>query len=212
MRAILSILKGQSLADWYAENAREVVFEVFDGELPQVWRLDEDPILKEPANVYVKRIQRLVDVSPVDGVYGPMTVAAVKSRAGNSEYTGTTVDTFVWTNLIGMWGARQVSSRSVPGRKRNPITLHRFENAKLPVLKYGDSDDAGGVDGSGAQYVRRLQRGLGVTVDGDYGPETANAIKGWGFGDGKVANLAVYRAIHGILNVEPDGTIKVKRK
>lgn len=214
MRAILSILKGQTLAQWNEENARLVTFEHFTAELPQLWRLDEDPVMQDLGNAYVARAQRLLEV-PDDGIYGIQTVTKAADYGLNGK-TGTTIDTDFWRNLIGMWPAQQVSSRGVPGTptSRPNITLHKFANARLPILKFGDSDDAGGVDGTGAQYVRRLQRAVRATVDGDYGPETATRVKEWngGEGDGKTVNLALYRKIHGLMNVEITGVTTNSKK
>lgn len=201
MRAILSILKGQSEEDWKAENSRLVTFQYFDANLPILWRNDSDPVGKVDGTAYIIRAQRMLNVAD-DGDYGPITTAAVKNL-GIEGKTGTSIDFDVWHNLYALWGATQNGSHTEEGRVRNPITYHHFTNAKLPTLKFGDSDDAGGVDGSGTAYIKRVQKALKVAVDGDYGVQTANAVKSWmGAGDGKTIDLAVYQRIYAFQDIK----------
>lgn len=75
----------------------------------------------------------------------------------------------------------------------NSLSLSGFT---LPVLKYGESDsDFGGYD-----LVRRAQRQLGVSADGEYGSQTASAVKALmdGEGDGKKIDIAVWRRLYGL--------------
>lgn len=73
-------------------------------------------------------------------------------------------------------------------------------SGKVPILKIGMSDP---VDNSGWHHIMRVQRLLGVTVDGDYGPKTASELQQWlkerGLpGNGKTVNAAIYKALAGI--------------
>lgn len=72
-------------------------------------------------------------------------------------------------------------------------------DAVLPILKFGDSD--GQFGNSDTRWVMRVQRLLGVTVDGDYGPVTAAAIAGLqipGHTDGKTCDLPVWERLAGL--------------
>lgn len=59
-------------------------------------------------------------------------------------------------------------------RKTIGVRVLEWEHFKvaMPILKEGDSDsDFGGYD-----RIRRIQRLLGITVDGDWGPATSKAL------------------------------------
>ncbi len=93
------------------------------------------------------------------------------------------------------------------GRDRGPAPHGRrcrtavevvYFDARLPVLKAGDTDAGGGVTGSGTHYVRRIQRALKVDPDGDYGPATTAAVAALKVNDGRTVDLEVYAVLYGL--------------
>jgi len=211
MKAILSILKGETEAEWKAANAREVVFQYFDGRLPVLKKNDSDPIVPS-GTYYVNRAQRALQVS-ADGDYGPETAAAVKAL-GISGKDGNTIDNDVWEKLYATWGMTVTSSTVVDGGSKRDVTYQNFTNAKLPILKKGDSDDAGGVDGSGTTYIKRAQRQLQVDDDGEYGPATATAVKNLGIAghDGNTIDLAVWIQLNAMWGATETKRVSIKPK
>jgi peptidoglycan hydrolase-like protein with peptidoglycan-binding domain len=207
MRAILSILKGQTEAEWKQEISREVTFETFSSHLPVLKSGDSDPWVKGGTG-YVSRAQRQLGV-PADGDYGPQTVNAVKAL-GIPGYTGKTIDLKVWTKLFAMWDAAPTDTFDQQGAQRM-VTFEDF-TASLPILKSEDSDDAGGIDGSGTEYVKRVQKAVGVTADGEYGPATIAAVKAVGVPGytGKTVDHEVYSRIYALWNIDVIETKKVK--
>lgn len=87
--------------------------------------------------------------------------------------------------------------------KRRDVVFENF-TSNLPILRKGDSDSGFGVDGTGTQYVTRLQKMLQVTVDGEYGSNTANGIKELGIDsrDGSYVDLEVWEKLYAIWNPE----------
>ncbi len=70
-----------------------------------------------------------------------------------------------------------------------------LDSLNLPLVKFGEDDAVYG----GFDMVRRIQKLVGVTADGFYGQETANAIKRtMGSGDGKAVDLQVWRRLYGL--------------
>jgi GH25 family lysozyme M1 (1,4-beta-N-acetylmuramidase)/peptidoglycan hydrolase-like protein with peptidoglycan-binding domain len=199
MKAILSILKGESLDTVTANTGRIVTYQHFTAKLPVLKINDSDPIGIYNGQSFVDRAQRQLQVTP-DGDYGPATAAAIKEIGfGN----GATINNDVWERLYAMWGASVESSETLQGTKRD--VLVDYFHGRLPILKYGD-DDSDNVDGSGTYYVTRLQRALGVTDDGDYGPETAAAVKKLQGGDGKTVDLSLWARLYGFRDVSVEGT------
>lgn len=210
MRAILSILRGESLDTFKANTGRVVTYQNFETHLPILKQGDSDDSLRIAGGTsYIRRAQRQLGVT-VDGDYGPGTAAAVKELGfGN----GATINIDVWEKLFAMWGA-QVLSTYVDNGKR-AVTQEVF-SARLPILKYGDSD-SDNVDGSGTAYVKRLQRGLAITDDGDYGPATQSAVKRVLSdaelpGDGKTVTVDVWSRLYGLWGLEVTGTADNKAR
>jgi peptidoglycan hydrolase-like protein with peptidoglycan-binding domain len=104
----------------------------------------------------VSGVQRVVGV-PVDGVFGPQTDAAVKrwQRAH-----GLTVDGIVGPATAQAMG---IGSVSAPLREvhRHHSRAHRSSSS----------------DSSGSTSVSDVQRALGISADGVFGPQTADAVK-----------------------------------
>lgn len=207
MRAVLSILRGESLEVWRAGGRRTVTYEYFASKLPVLKKNDSDPVIENGA-YFVNRAQRALQVA-ADGDYGPITANAVKAL-GISGHDGNTIDLPVWTRLHGLWGSVLNGTSTEDGAERS-IT-HQHFNGHLPVLKFGDSDEDGLYEG-GTYYVTRAQRQLRVTVDGDYGPETQAAVKTlMGAGDGKTIDLDVWIMLLGLWGAQTVRTEQVKRK
>lgn len=77
----------------------------------------------------------------------------------------------------------------------------QLDGLRLPVVRYGESDDKFG----GYDMIRRAQRLLKVADDGIYGDDTKNAVKrflGDSYtGDGKKIDLSVWRQLMGLTHV-----------
>lgn len=207
MKAILSILKGETEAEWKAANARDVVFQYFDGSLPVMKKGDSDIVVGNTK--YITRAQQQLQVT-ADGDYGPNTAAAVKSL-GIAGKDGNTIDNDVWERLFATWGMTPTTTKTVKGTRT--VTFQNYTNGKLPILKKGDSDDAGGIDGSGTYYIHRAQRNLGVDDDGEYGPQTAAAVKDRFPGkDGNTIDLEVWQGLYALWDAEETKKVTVKAK
>jgi peptidoglycan hydrolase-like protein with peptidoglycan-binding domain len=104
----------------------------------------------------VTDVQRVVGV-PADGVFGPQTDAAVKrwQRAH-----GLTVDGIVGPATAQAMGIGSVSTPLREAR-RHHARAHR----------------SSGSDSSGSTSVSDVQRALGISADGVFGPQTADAVK-----------------------------------
>ena len=74
------------------------------------------------------------------------------------------------------------------------LTMEKLDGYALPVLKIGDDD----ADFPGYDRIGRVQRLLGVTDDGQYGPKTAAALKALGINDGRTIDLPVWRKLFGL--------------
>jgi peptidoglycan hydrolase-like protein with peptidoglycan-binding domain len=202
MKAILSILKGESLETWRITARRTVTYQYFNAKLPVLKLGDSDPIHVNGA-YFVNRAQRALQVT-ADGDYGPITADAVQELGLND---GNTINLPVWTRLHGLWGAALTDTATEPGAKRT-ITYEYF-GAHLPVLKYGDKDSSGLYEGE-TYYVTRAQRQLGITADGEYGPQTRDAVIGLVGGDGKTIDLEVWIRLYALWGAEITTTKQFK--
>jgi peptidoglycan hydrolase-like protein with peptidoglycan-binding domain len=197
MRAILSILRGESLAEFKSDHSRTVTYQLFSASMPILKMGDSDPLGIYSGASFVDRAQRQLNVTP-DGEYGPATAKAVSARGfGN----GNTINLDVWEQLFGMFGADVEETESQKGTKRS-IAVDRF-HARLPILKYGDSDIT-------VSYVARLQKALGVKADGEYGPATAAKVKAIQGGDGKTVDITLWSRLYALRNVKVLGTVTNK--
>lgn len=101
MRAILSILRGQTIGEW-KEQEQPVTMQTFTSHLPILKQGMSDPVVANGTS-YIRRAQRQLGV-PADGDYGPATAAAVKAL-GVAGRDGTVIDVAVWEQMYALWGA-----------------------------------------------------------------------------------------------------------
>jgi N-acetyl-anhydromuramyl-L-alanine amidase AmpD len=84
-----------------------------------------------------------------------------------------------------------------------PLKQHKvlaLDGLSLPELKYGMKDS----DYKGYWNISKMQDLLGVPVDGDYGAQTAAAVKAKvKKGDGKTVDLDDWMVIYGLSTVDP---------
>jgi hypothetical protein len=102
----------------------------------------------------VRELQKAIGVA-VDGSFGPATLKAVKDF---QRKMGIAVDGSVgpatWAKIGAQGGGGGYTAPAVSGGAR-------------PVLRYGARGD----------YVKELQKAIGVAVDGSFGPATLKAVK-----------------------------------
>jgi glycosyl hydrolase family 25 len=188
---------------------RTVTYQYFTARLPVLKKGDSDPI-EEDGAAYVKRAQRALIIE-ADGDYGPLTTAAVKDL-NIAAHDGTVIDLPIYVRIHALWGAEVTDTSGSLHETKRELVFEHF-GAHLPILKYGDSDDRNMFEGN-TYFVTRAQRQLGVTADGDYGPETADAVKElMGSGDGKTIDLPVWIKLYGMFGAElQERTMKLQKK
>jgi peptidoglycan hydrolase-like protein with peptidoglycan-binding domain len=106
----------------------------------------------------VTAVQSAVGVS-ADGVFGPQTEAAVKHFQAAH---GLTVDGIVGPATAQAMGLAAPSS---------PLREAHHHHASAHASSTGSSSD------SGNSSVSDVQKALGIPADGDFGPQTADAVK-----------------------------------
>lgn len=88
-------LHHQDFTLWEIEMRREYTFVDMSGHMPLLQTGDED----QPGGIaYIRRIQKYVGTTD-DGVWGPVTTAAMKAYGFN----GKTFGHDDWSKVIGMW-------------------------------------------------------------------------------------------------------------
>lgn len=127
MRAILSILSGQSVGAW-KEAEQPVTMQTFTSHLPILKRGMSDPVVAN-GTAYIKRAQKQLGVT-VDGDYGPATAAAV-AALGVTGHDGNTIDLPVWEKLFAIWGA--VDSAQAAAAPRQLLDRHAVTDDDLPA-------------------------------------------------------------------------------
>lgn len=105
MEAGLSILAGESLADYEQGQKRTVSMVEISGKLPELRKGDKDPV-DAGGTYWVRRAQRQLEVE-ADGDYGSGTAAAVKNMmAADDTRTsgdGSKIGLPEWRRLYGIW-------------------------------------------------------------------------------------------------------------
>lgn len=112
MRAILSILSGESLAAWNEKNARKVDYVAVSANLPVLKRGDDEASVPGDTN-YIKRAQAILvylggyPADMIDGDYGPKMASAVvkmmKNDATRSSKDGSVFGLPEWRRAYGLW-------------------------------------------------------------------------------------------------------------
>lgn len=115
----------------------------------------------------VRQLQQLIGVS-ADGVFGPQTQRALKRWQRNR---GLTAD-----------GIAGPMTRSALGMGTGPVLKRRAGGARASSGRRASGRSRGGGG------VRGLQRRIGVTADGVFGPATEAALKRWQAAHGLVAD------------------------
>lgn len=134
----------------------------------------------------VRTLQSRLSI-PVDGSFGPQTLAAVKSH---QRAKGLAVDGFVgpatWVSLGGFPGT---SAGNAGGTGGAP-------SCSSQTVRYGAT---GGL-------VRTLQARIGTSVDGSFGPQTLSAVRAYQRSKGLTADGVVSAATWRALGGFPCGT------
>jgi len=134
----------------------------------------------------VADVQRALGI-PADGAFGPQTAAAVKhfQRAH-----GLTVD-----GVVGPATAQALGVPAPSGLLREAGRFHRSR---------AHASDSGGRSQdthSGSSSVADVQRALGISADGVFGPQTADAVKQFQRSHGLTADGVVGPATAGALHI-----------
>jgi peptidoglycan hydrolase-like protein with peptidoglycan-binding domain len=84
------------------------------------------------------------------------------------------------------------------------LTMQKLDGYELPVLRQGDSDEViGGYHRiARAQSILAWLAGYAGKLDGDYGPQTAAAVKALGLNDGRTIDAEVWEKIYGLSRSE----------
>jgi peptidoglycan hydrolase-like protein with peptidoglycan-binding domain len=129
----------------------------------------------------VRRLQSALGIA-VDGEFGPRTEAALRSLQARD---GLTVDGVAgpdtW-HALGLHGLPELT----PPPSALPQPVHHAGGGRLEIAQHGDL--LGGTDSTAGApppaghlsrnaAVRRLQEGLHVSADGEFGPETEAAVR-----------------------------------
>src|SRR5947209_7828743 len=131
----------------------------------------EAPAEQSPSSDAIRRLQQALHVS-ADGEFGPQTEAAVERLQARHALA-----------VDGVVGPAPWRALGIGGQ----ATLAAPESSSAPAPTGGSSADetspvratraAGGAHLGAAGAVRRLQGALGLSADGDFGPETEAAIE-----------------------------------
>ena len=105
----------------------------------------------------VRQVQRVVGVT-ADGIFGPATHSAVRSYQASK---GLTVD--------GIVGPRTGSVMGLGGSTSSTGTASTATSSFTGVVRYGDR----------GSLVTQVQRVVGVSADGVFGPATLSAVKSY---------------------------------
>ncbi|WP_460466854.1 C40 family peptidase [Calidifontibacter terrae] len=139
----------------------------------------------------VKVMQQRIGGIAVDGQFGPMTLAKVKSfQAAKGLYVDGLVGPNTWQALGGF-------PTTVPADPPPTTTPPPTPQCEVTTVRYG----------SGGQLVQVLQQRLGgIAVDGDFGPATLARVKSYQTGKGLPSTGVVDSATWSALGGFPCGT------
>jgi hypothetical protein len=136
---------------------------------------DAKPLKRGSHGARVKVLQRDLGLSPADGIFGKTTLRAVKrfQRRHHLAVDGI-VGTVTWRLVHGS-GSRRAHSSVRSSRRGGARVQRRGSSVRLLQRRLGVTAD--GVYGPGtARAVRRFQRAHGLTADGVVGPSTWSAL------------------------------------
>ena len=116
----------------------------------------------------VTQVQRVVGVS-ADGIFGPATLAAVKDYQRSHD--------LVVDGVVGPRTGTEMGLSSSSTSTRTATSTSNFTG----LVRYGDR----------GSLVTQVQRVVGVSADGVFGPATLSAVKSWQGSHGLVADGVV---------------------
>ncbi len=145
-------------------------------------RAHAEQVATEAETHAVRRLQAALHVA-VDGEFGPHTEAALRSLQAHAGLTVDGVAGPATWHALGLHGLPELT----PPPSALPQPVHhaggggRSEIAQHGDLLGGTDSTAGGARPTGhlsrSGAVRRLQEGLHVSADGEFGPETEAAVR-----------------------------------
>ncbi len=120
--------------------------------------------------------QKVIGV-PADGIFGPMTLAALKKwQAANGVPVTGKLDAATWAKMValGKVPARGGSTTPATSKPTTSKPAPSTPAATSPLAKYVDTTLKRGSTGPA---VVALQKALAVTADGQFGPQTDGAVR-----------------------------------
>lgn len=170
---------------------------------------DEAPE-KTPADA-VKQLQSALHLS-ADGEFGPETEAAVRRlQARHGLHVDGVVGPDTW-QVIGVHGQETLT----PPPSALPVVHHHHHSAAIDASSNaGLTPGSGGTEGEetapasegGSGAVKRLQRALHVTPDGEFGPATEAAVRRLQARHGLTVDGVVGPSTWELIGVGDEGTI-----
>ncbi len=145
----------------------------------------------------VQRLQAALRL-PVDGDFGPETEAAVRRLQARH---GLTVDGVVGPETWQLIGVSGEETLTPPASALPAPQASRHHSATTATI----ADTSGGEAGGSA--VDRLQKALKIPVDGEFGPETEEAVKRLQARHGLTTDGVVGAETWAVLGIHTEGTL-----